>query len=162
MQVEVLKSPDSSCDSFKTSEDKSDAKPSWKSSEEEETTEDVTFQPSHPVSLDRAPSITPSIKRKDEKLNMSTNDSSAQAAQIIASETNPLSIQSCPPLSVSSSNMIKRIVENQNLLIWQAYDDWRQKFPRLQPEEDEDVEETELESETEDELLSSETLAVEA
>lgn len=57
--------------------------------------------------------------------------------------TNPLSIQNCRSLSKSSENMVKRIVEDQTILIWQAYDAWRQKFPRSHEDEsDEQIDET--------------------
>ncbi|KAA1081037.1 hypothetical protein PGT21_028103 [Puccinia graminis f. sp. tritici] len=163
MQVEVLDNTDSSS-SFNKSEDNSNSKPLWRAPE---TTGDVTFQSLHRGSLDRSSSVTASLKESTSKgkLSMSTNTiSGAQAAQMISSETsNPLSIQPRPPLSASSSNLVKRIVENQNLLIWQAYDDWRQKFPRLQfDDKDEEIEENEAESEAETEPFTSDSAADES
>lgn len=152
MQVEVLDITESSS-SFNESGDDSNSRRA------PETTGDITFQSPHRDSLDRSSPATPIHKESHSKgkLSMSTNTiSAAQAAQMMSSETNPLSIQRCPPLSASSSNLVKRIVETQNLLIWQAYDDWIQKFPRLQfDDQDVEIEENEPESEPETEPFTS-------
>lgn len=174
MEVELSATADSSFDSFQTSLDISDAGTfsSWEASETARTSEDITRQkplPLPPKNPARFAAVTPSpesLDRSDEKINMEEPIiSTGRESGLAIDSKNPLSIQSLRPLSESSSLMIKRIVENQNLLIWQAYDDWRQKFPRLPPsDESTENDETDLGSDLheDDQLYISEGLAVEA
>ncbi|POW03059.1 hypothetical protein PSHT_11836 [Puccinia striiformis] len=166
MQVEPMKSAESTRDSFNTSGSDSESKLAqpWLALETDETSADVADQPLRSLSPDGSPIVatSPNIEASDDKLNMEIDISTVKSIQMITSEKNPLTTETFRPLSTASADMIKRIVDNQNLLIWQAYDDWRQKFPRLELVEDEEIQEPSLESESQDELCAVETLAVEA
>lgn len=168
MEVELSATADSSYDSFETSLDISDAGPfpSWEAPETARPSEDITRQKPLPLPLKNPARFAAELpERSDGTINMEPIISTGRESGLTIDLKNPLSIQSLQPLSESSSLMIKRIVENQNLLIWQAYDDWRQKFPRLPPsDESTENDETDLDSEVhqDDQLYISEGMAVEA
>jgi len=137
-------------------------------------TEDLSYgtsQPKNHQGFNTAMTSSPKQEGRTEDLDMGPIISTGGDAKILATSEkngtikNPaqhsLQNSNVKPLSTASSLMIQRIVQNESLLIWQAYDDWRQKFPRLERDEILAVDqETDLESDgLDDESFATETLA---
>jgi len=162
-------------DSFNTSLDraKSTSAPSWGVMKTSPMTEDLSYGTSQPMNhqgFNSTMTSSPKQEGRTEDLNMEPIISTGEDAAILATSEkngttkNPaqhlLQSGNAKPLSTASSLMIRRIVENESLLIWQAYDDWRQKFPRHERDEMLTVDqETDLESDgLDDESFATETL----
>lgn len=129
-----------------------------------------TSQPMNHPGFNTAITSSPKQEGRTEDIDMEPIISSGEHAAILAKSEKNGTIKpaqhSLPsidvkPLSTASSLMIQRIVQNESLLIWQAYDNWRQKFPRLEHDEMFAVHpEPDLESDAvDDESLAAETLA---
>lgn len=98
----------------------------------------VTTFPSSPICTHHEPRLTesPQLVCSDDKLE-GFGGSIKPLSPTSVPATNPLSIQN-RAMTAPTSYITKRIVENQTILIWQAYDEWRQKFPRSIEDTEED------------------------